>query len=202
MKVQWDPGRREGVRAASAPLLRRSRNVRPPGARVVGGSPPASSVTHLPMAPVGPGGWEEGPVALACIGRCTALYAGSMDTAVVALGHALLAFGVNMAESDSPPTRRDPASAVRGLEPRYGDVASAELETDSKVTQSKRLPTWPLEVLKYVVYDPDVTGKEHVQFVLNRRLETSKANASHDLLARGALCSPQTIAHETASYYC
>jgi hypothetical protein len=71
-----------------------------------------------------------------------------MDTAVVALGHALLAFGVNMAESDSPPTRRDPASAsaVRGLEPRYGDDASAELETDSKVTQSKRLPTWPLEV--------------------------------------------------------
>jgi hypothetical protein len=67
------------------------------------------------------------------------------------LGHALLAFGVNMAESDSPPTRRDPASAsaVRGLEPRFfcdGDVASAELETDSKVTQSKRLPTWPLEV--------------------------------------------------------
>jgi hypothetical protein len=53
---------REHVRAASAPLLRRSRNVRPPGARVVGGSPPASSVTHLPMASVGPGGWEEGPV--------------------------------------------------------------------------------------------------------------------------------------------
>jgi hypothetical protein len=52
---------------------------------------------------------------------------------------------------DAPPTGRDPASAsaVRGLKPRFfsdGNLASAELETDAKVTQSKRLPTWPLKV--------------------------------------------------------
>jgi hypothetical protein len=69
-----------------------------PTGRARGGSPPASSVTHLPMASVGPGGWD-GPVALACRGRCTAL----LDQWIrrwwfvrAQSRHALLAFGVNV----------------------------------------------------------------------------------------------------------